>query len=180
MSQELMVFLALGVIIFVALFIITKFSETPDKSDTVGSLFSPQKYSNTLQQRSSKTWDIELSIPEIGSPGTASDAQTKAVERMFGQPLPQPISYEQASLILDCREYARAMADVFDREGKPVNEEISTPLIVAFILSDKPLRDYVSKWSHNRFARGTHNEPPRLRRNEHFFKVYQFLSGQIK
>lgn len=131
-------------------------------------------------QDQQKTWEVDLTIPEIGVPGTASEAQTNAVEKMFGQPLPKPISHEQASLILDCREYAHAMADVFDRGGTPLNEEISTPLIVAFILSDEHLRDYVSSWGRNRFARGTHNEPPRLRRNEHFHKVHQFLSSQLQ
>lgn len=139
------------------------------------------KLSDIDIQGNSDGYDINLSLPEVGDPGTATKAQVAAVEKVFGHAFPdsESLSFEQASMILCSREYARAMADVFDREGRPLDEEISTPLIVAFILSDDTLRSYVSKWGRNRFARGTHHEPPKLRRNEHFDKVYRFVSSKL-
>lgn len=136
-----------------------------------------------IQSNSSDGYDVNLnfSLPEVGYPGTATEAQVAAVEKVFGYAFPdsESLSFEQASMILCSREYARAMADVFDREGRPLDEEISTPVIIAFILSDDTLRSYISKWGRNRFARGTHHEPPKLRRNEHFNKVYTFVANKL-
>lgn len=120
--------------------------------------------------------DMEFDLPEIGEPGTATEAQIEAVERLLRYPLGTPISYQQAQLILDAREYARATIAVLERAGLRVGPN-HLPLVTVFILKDQSLRKYVSKWGRARFARGTHDGSAPLRRNEHFQKVFSFAQG---
>ena len=121
---------------------------------------------------------LDFTIPNIGREGTATEAQQEAAERALGIPL-HPLSAEQASIILDARDYARGMLAVFYREGVYLNEDGSVAAMIAFILSDEPTRRYIDKWGTDRFRRGTHNEDPRLRRNEHFQRIYAFVAAQL-
>jgi|GEM_PF-3362682 len=122
---------------------------------------------------------LKFSLPDVGEPGTASQAQIDAVERALGEPLDTLLSGQQAGMILDAREYARAIANVLEREHRHINHHQAVRLGILFIFSDEELRDDIVEWSRKRFQRGTHNDPPRLRRNDNFWKIYNFVSGQL-
>lgn len=122
---------------------------------------------------------IEFRVPAIGTPGTATDRQIAAVERALGITMDQPMSREQASMVLCARDYAEAMVAVFEREQATLDEQVAVPLTIAFIMSSPEVRDYVTKWGEDRFNRGTHHSDPRLRRNEHFARVHAFLAARF-
>lgn len=121
---------------------------------------------------------IDISIPGTGTPGTATTPQTEALARN-GISIPrEQLSHEDASLILDTLGYVRAVyATIVGHDGKP--PMATQNLGIAFVLRDGELSTYVNRWGRDRFRRGTHNSPPRLKRNEHYTKVRGFLSKLV-
>jgi hypothetical protein len=107
-------------------------------------------------------------MPRIGVPGTITDEQFKALKRNLFEPS-KDWSFEEAALILDAATYLRAVcAEVAGKREPPL--QIQNELL-AFILHDQDLRDYVLKWGKNRREAGIQNRAPKLKRNDQFQRV---------
>ncbi|PKR50765.1 hypothetical protein [Thalassospira marina] len=117
-------------------------------------------------------------IPDIGSPGTASDAQKNAVKTALGMMPVKDISSDQASYILDARQYARGIIAEFARGGVEIDDASGTRAIMYFIMTRPDTWEYVGRWGRGRFERGTNLDVPRLTKNEHYQKVYDYLVSQ--
>ena len=107
-------------------------------------------------------------MPRIGVPRTISDEQFKALKRNLFEPS-KDWSFEEAALILDAVTYLRAVcAEVAGEREPPL--EIQNELL-AFILHDQDLRNYVLKWGKDRREAGIQNRAPKLKRNDQFRRV---------
>jgi len=107
-------------------------------------------------------------MPRIGVTGTISDEQFKALKRNLFEPS-KDWSFEEAALILDAVTYLRAVcAEVAGEREPPL--EIQNELL-AFILHDQDLRNYVLKWGKDRREAGIQNRAPKLKRNNQFHRV---------
>ena len=112
-------------------------------------------------------------IPRIGVPGTITDEQFKALKRNLFEPS-KDWSFEEAALTLDAVTYVRAVcADVAGKREPPL--EIQNELL-AFILHDQDLRDYVLKWGKDRREAGIQNRAPKLKHNDQFHRVARAAS----
>ncbi|OSQ42283.1 hypothetical protein [Thalassospira sp. MCCC 1A01428] len=120
----------------------------------------------------------EFEMPDIGLSDTATEAQKNSIAKTLGARLPEDISKEQASLVLDARQYAHGMLIEFEKGGVEIDETTGTRTIMFFILAHPEIRDYVNKWSRGRFERGTHQDVPKLTKNEHYQKVHDYLVSQ--
>ncbi|MGY6633946.1 MAG: hypothetical protein ACXIU8_09395 [Alkalilacustris sp.] len=123
--------------------------------------------------------EVSFDLPDVGVPGSATPGQVAAIEKLIGGEVGFPLSREQAHIILDAREYARAILERLRKEGAQF-DETATVRLVAYIANDEPLRAYVCEWGRGRFGRGTHGETPRLRRNDHFHKVVEHAGRLAK
>lgn len=112
-------------------------------------------------------------VPEaLQHEGTASTAQYEAVYRIYGPETLPNLDEDVAHLILSCRDYARRVADIMYSERTPVLQDQRTT--IDFMRQTPELAAYVAQWSKRRFQRGSYNTP-RLRRNEHFHTVHNFI-----
>jgi len=117
---------------------------------------------------------VEIVIPDLPGSGSASTAQREAVERLFGQTMDGTFTDAQAHQVLSARDYAQGIAAVLMRQGYRVTIDHEI-IMIAKILSEAAIWQYVAKWSHDRFARGTHNSDPVLRRNQAFCLVVESI-----
>lgn len=119
------------------------------------------------------TRHIDLKVPDVGIPGTATERQISALGRAGFEIEQSQLSFEQASMMLSALSYAREVRRTLTGdEYIPVEKRLE---ILPEILDDAALRDYIVRWNAGRLARGTHHDPSRLRRNEHFDKVAHLL-----
>jgi len=107
-------------------------------------------------------------MPRIGVPRTITDEQFKRLKRNLFEPA-RDWSFEEAALILDAVTYLRAVyADVAGKREPPL--EIQNELL-AFILHDQDLCDYVIKWGKDHGEAGIQNRSPKLKHNDQFYRV---------
>ncbi|WP_417842978.1 hypothetical protein [Thalassospira sp.] len=120
----------------------------------------------------------ELVIPPVDDDDdrAATNPQMESMERTFGAKFRRQISFDQASLILDARQYAIGMLSFFERSGHPIDEATGIPAIIHFIMKDPELRDDISEWGRERFKRGHGKAIPLLKPDQNFHKVYKFIS----
>ena len=107
-------------------------------------------------------------MPRIGSPGTITKAQRAALRKNLFQPS-RDWSREEADLVLDAVTYLRAVwtAEV-SREDAPLKTQNE---LLAFILLDGELHEYVRSWGETRRREGRTTQPPKLPRNTPFERV---------
>lgn len=108
------------------------------------------------------------SMPRLGTPGTVTREQTTVLRKMDFEP-DRGWSEEEAALIIDAVHYLRAAI-------KQETGEADAPLeiqnnVLAFILTDEALRDYLIAWGQNRARKGETGQPDSLNRNEQYDRV---------
>lgn len=113
-------------------------------------------------------------MPRVGTPGTITRDQIARLKQMNFEP-DRRWSSEEAQLIIDTVVYLRAAI-------KQETGESDAPLeiqnnVLAFILTDETLREYLMSWGQNRARRGVSDEEPELRRNEHYERVAEHIRG---
>ena len=107
-------------------------------------------------------------MPRIGTPGTIKDEQINALKSNFFEPSKE-WSFEEAALILDGVTYLRGVCkEVLGKEHPPI--EVQNGLL-AFILVNQDLRDYVRKWGEDFRKAGVKGEATRLKQNKQFKRV---------
>ena len=107
-------------------------------------------------------------IPRIGVPGTITQEQITALERNLFQPSGD-WSFEEAALILDTVSYLRAVcAKALGKREPPLQVQNE---LLAYMLQDQDLRDYVNEWSKNRREARIDDKPPQLKHNDHYERV---------
>ena len=120
--------------------------------------------------------EITVNFPDVGCPGSASNGQIFALEKLLRTKLDFELSFEQASMVLSARDYANGVAIVRRRNGKHTSDD-QILFMISTITNDTELLQYVYKWGRIRFARGSHNGDPRLRPNEHFKAIHKAAFG---
>jgi hypothetical protein len=107
-------------------------------------------------------------MPRIGTPGTITDEQINDLKGNLFQPTKE-WSFEEAALILDAVTYLRGVCkEALGNEEPPL--ELQNELL-AFILEDQDLRDYVRRWGEDRRKTGINGKTPKLKRNNQFRRV---------
>ncbi len=112
------------------------------------------------------------SMPRIGTPGSITEEQVEALKRENLEP-GRDWSFEEAGLVLHTVEYFRWVSEIVTDEYYPPID-IQNKLL-AFILTDQDLRDYVRKWGRKRANGGTGEEAPEIPRNRQFEKVAGYI-----
>ncbi len=110
----------------------------------------------------------QSSMPRLGTPGTVTPDQLRALERFNFTP-DKKWSREEADLILDAVAYLRAVCADAIRQAEP-----PLPIqngLLRTILTDQDLRDYVRAWGERRRAAGEAGEEPVLAHNNQFERV---------
>ena len=107
-------------------------------------------------------------MPRIGTPGTITDEQINALkDNSFGPT--KEWSFEEAALILDSVTYLRGVCKgVLGNEQPPL--ELQNELL-AFILEDQDLHDYVRRWGEDRRKAGVNGKVTKLKHNNQFKRV---------
>lgn len=117
-------------------------------------------------------------MPRIGTQGSVTKDQLQRL-KAFGFESSRMWSKEEADLILDSVVYLRAA--VLQVTGDSEAREETQNQILAFILSDDKLREYIVSWGRNRRNKGSSGDAPdSLARNEHFERVAAFVIGNSK
>ena len=113
-------------------------------------------------------------MPRVGTPGSVTKDQLRRLKEFHFEPS-RHWSREEADLILDSVVYLRAaIAQVTGTADAP--EEFQNK-ILAFILTDERLREYITSWGQNRRNKGNLEEPGELVRNEHFERLAAFITA---
>lgn len=165
-----MTFILILLGVFAVIFVAAMFMVDPEK------LEKQTGKSGTIKINNPTVTSFEM--PDIGVSGTASESQKKSLEKTLGAPVDDDISSDQASLMLDARQYARGLLAEFERGGVMIDEDTGTRTVMFFILSNPEIRDYVGKWGRGRFERGTHHDTPRLPKNPNYQQVFDYLAQQ--
>jgi hypothetical protein len=107
-------------------------------------------------------------MPRIGVPGTITQEQITALKRNLFQPS-GGWSFEEAALVLDAVSYLQAVcAEALGKREPPLKVQNE---LLAYILQDQDLRDYVRKWGKDRREAGIDDKPPQLKHNDHYERV---------
>jgi hypothetical protein len=112
-------------------------------------------------------------MPRLGSPGSITRDQIAALRENDFEPS-RMWSREEADLVLDSVRYLRAVIreETGDTDA-PVEVQNK---ILAFILGDEPLRDYVMSWALNRTREEEAASSVRLEDNEHHRRIAEFVA----
>jgi hypothetical protein len=152
----------LGILVAVAVWLFMKHRQGNGAS-LFGGLFS-----GTRSQVQRKSPPKQREMPRIGTPGTITDKQIKALKGNLFQPTKE-WSFEEAALVLDTVNYLRGVCkEVLGNERPPL--ELQNELL-AFILEDRDLRDYVRKWGEDRRKSGVSGKTPKVKHNNQFKRV---------
>jgi hypothetical protein len=106
------------------------------------------------------------SMPRVGTPGTVTNAQRERLRAEGFEPS-KHWSIEEADLVLDAVIYLRGVWNkAVSRQSAPT--EIQNHLL-AYILSDPEMREYIRRWGTDNREKGTENRPafPRTKIFEH-------------
>lgn len=152
----------LGILVAVAVWLFMKHRQGSG-ANLFGGLFSS---SRSQVQRKSPPKPREM--PRIGKPGTITDEQINDLKGNLFQPTKE-WSFEEAALILDAVTYLRGVCkQVSGNEQPPL--ELQNELL-AFILEDQGLRDYVRRWGEDRGKTGINGKTLKLKHNNQFKRV---------
>jgi hypothetical protein len=154
----------LGIIVALAVWIFMKRREGK-RGSLFGSLFRGSR-----AQVQQKTPQRKREMPRIGTPGTITDEQINELKRTLFEPSKE-WSFEEAALIIDSVTYLRGVCkEVLGKEQPQL--EIQNELL-AFILENQDLRDYVRKWGEKRREAGVRGKATRLKHNIQFKRIAQ-------
>ena len=115
-------------------------------------------------------------MPRIGMQGSITRDQRRRLKAFHFEPS-RLWSKEEADLILDSVVYLRAAILQVTGDAEPP-EQIQNR-ILAFILSDDKLREYIISWGQNRRNKGS-TAPGSLARNEHFERIAAFITSNTQ
>lgn len=121
--------------------------------------------------------DTPRTMPRIGVQGSVTKDQLRRLKALDFQPS-RMWSKEEADLILDATVYLRAAILQVTGDRDPPHEIQNQ--ILAFILSDDQLREYMRDWGRDQRSKGSDEEPGTLDRNEQFERVAAFLAGKFQ
>ena len=117
--------------------------------------------------------DAERSMPRVGTPGSMTRNQQRALSRNNFNPDKQ-WSFEEAALFLDAVLYLQAVCrNVAESDDGPPPMEVQNDLL-RLILTRQDLRDHVRKWGEDRREMGLKDddlEEPKLPRNRQYDQV---------
>lgn len=152
----------LGIVVAVAVWLFMKHRQGNGAS-LFGGLFSGSR-----SQVQHKPPPKQREMPRIGKPGTITDEQINALKDNLFEPTKE-WSFEEAALILDTVTYLRSVCKkVLGNEQPPL--ELQNALL-AFILEDQDLRDYVRRWGEDRRKTGISGKTVKLKHNNQFKRV---------
>ena len=152
----------LGIIVAFAVWIFMKRRE--EKS---GSLFGGL-FSGSRSQVQPKPPQRKREMPRLGTPGTITGEQINELKRTLFEPSKE-WSFEEAALILDSVSYLRRVCkEVLGNEHPPL--ELQNELL-AFMLENQDLRDYVCKWGEDRRKAGIKGKATTLKHNNQFNRI---------
>ena len=152
----------LGILVALAVWLFMK-----HRQGNSGSLFGGL-FSGSRSQVKHKSPPKQREMPRIGTPGTITDEQINALKGNFLEPTKE-WSFEEAALILDSVTYLRGVCKgVLGNEQPPL--ELQNELL-AFILEDQDLRDYVRRWGEDRRKAGINGKVTKLKHNNQFKRV---------
>jgi hypothetical protein len=152
----------LGILVAVAVWLFMKY-----RQGNSGSLFGGL-FSGSRSQVQHKSPPKQREMPRIGTPGTITDEQINALKGNLFEPTKE-WSFEEAALVLDAVTYLRGVCKaVLGNEQPPL--ELQNALL-AFILEDQDLRDYVRRWGEDRRKTGINGKTIRLKHNNQFKRV---------
>ena len=116
-------------------------------------------------------------MPRIGVQGSVTKDQLRRLKEFHFEPS-RHWSKEEADLILDSVAYVRAA--IFQLTGDRDAPEEFQNKVLAFILTNDSLREYIISWGQNRRSKGYSDEPGELVRNEHFERVAAFITSNAR
>jgi len=152
----------LGILVALAVWLFMK-----HRQGNSGSLFGGL-FSGSRSQVKHKSPPKQREMPRIGTPGTITDEQINALKGNFLEPT-KKWSFEEAALILDSVTYLRGVCKgVLGNEQPPL--ELQNELL-AFILEDQDLRDYVRRWGEDRRRVEIKGKATKLKQNNQFKRV---------
>ena len=152
----------LGILVALAVWIFMKRGHVKG-----GSLFGGL-FSGLRSGVQSKPATKRREMPRIGTPGTITDDQQKELKRNYFEPSKE-WSFEEAALILDSVTYLRGVCSKVLGKEQP-QLELQNELL-AFILENQDLRDYVRKWGEDRRKAGIKGKATRLKHNSQFKRI---------
>ena len=157
----------LGILVAVAVWLFMKHRQGNGAS-LFGGLFS-----GSGSQVKRKSPPKQREMPRIGKPGTIIDEQINALKGNLFQPTKE-WSFEEAALILDAVTYLRGVCkEVLGNEQPPLKLQNE---LLAFILEDQNLRDYVRRWGEDRRKTGINGKTTKLKHNNQFKRVAKMVT----
>jgi hypothetical protein len=152
----------LGILVAVGVWLFMKYRQG-NSGRLFGGLFSGSR-----SQVQHKSPPKQREMPRIGTPSTITVEQINALKGNFLEPT-KKWSFEEAALILDSVTYLRGVCKgVLGNEQPPL--ELQNELL-AFILEDQDLRDYVRRWGEDRRKVGISGKATKLKHNNQFKRV---------
>ncbi len=116
----------------------------------------------------------QKSMPRIGKAGSITRDQMKALKDNEFEPS-RAWSKEEAQLILDAVDYLRAVIARETGEKKPPMEVQNQ--VLAFILSDLELRDFLVDRARNMTREEAESGKLEPEQDEHYAKISEFVAG---
>ena len=139
-------------------------------------LFMHQRRKRQLQriqaQQQQGPEEPPQTMPRLGQPGTVTKEQLERLKENHFEP-GKWWSREEADLILDTVTYLRAA--IRQSTGETDAPDEIQNKILAFILTDEELRDYILNWGENRRNKDITGPPDELRENEYYERVAAFI-----
>ena len=154
--------LLLGILVALAVWLFMK-----HRQGNGGSLFGGL-FSGSRSQVKHKSPPKQREMPRIGTAGTITDEQISALKGNFFEPTKE-WSFEEAALILDSVTYLRGVYKEVLGNEQPLLDLQNK--LLAFILVDQDLRDYVRRWGEDRRKKGINGKTIKLKHNNQFKRV---------
>lgn len=101
----------------------------------------------------------------------ATERQRAAVERLGLGAAPDALTYEQASVMLSARDYARGVLHGIGIRERDKRHQVIEAHLSAFIAADPQLRARVIAWNKRSFARGGNDGVAKAKKDEHWERV---------
>ena len=154
--------LLLGILVALAVWLFMK-----HRQGNGGSLFGGL-FSGSRSQVKHRPPPKQREMPRIGTPGTITNGQISALKDNLFEPT-KKWSFEEAALILDSVTYLRGVCkEVLGNEQPPLDLQNK---LLAFILENQDLRDYVRRWGEDRRKVGINGKATKLKHNNQFKRV---------
>ena len=157
----------LGILVAVAVWLFMKY-----RRGNGGNLFGGL-FSGSRSQAQHKSPPKQREMPRFGTPGTITNEQISALKDNLFEPTKE-WSFDEAALILDAVTYLRGVCkEVLGNEQPPLKLQNE---LLAFILEDQNLRDYVRRWGEDRRKTGINGKTTKLKHNNQFKRVAKMVT----